>query len=143
MLLTLIGLLGYYICNLLSLVTAVKRRGDIRSGIMVVRLSGKQKVRGSSPAKGYLFLRSVGIPSRYLVLVMNHNIKLLQVCSKHNSSMFLIIFSLLTDIVQRTFCQTFNVLFKQFRTSIYNRYLYPRKYNYIVSISFLKFLSIL
>jgi len=31
---------------------------------LVVRLPGKQKMRGSSPAKGYLFLRSVDIPSR-------------------------------------------------------------------------------
>ncbi len=42
---------------------------------MLVRLPGKQKVRGSSPAKEYQFLRSVGIPSRCLVLFMSHSIR--------------------------------------------------------------------
>ena len=49
---------------------------------MVVRLPGDQKVRGSSSTKGYLFLRSVGILSRCLVLVMSHNIRLLQLTSR-------------------------------------------------------------
>ncbi len=42
---------------------------------MVVHLPGKQKLRSSSLAKGYLFHRSVGIPSRCLILGMSHNIK--------------------------------------------------------------------
>jgi len=37
----------------------VKRGGDSRSGIMVVRLLGKQKLRGSNVVKGYLFVRSI------------------------------------------------------------------------------------
>jgi hypothetical protein len=55
---------------------------------MVVRLPGKQKVRSSSLAKEYLFLRSIGIPSRCLVPIMSHNIRHshCSVCSKDTRS---------------------------------------------------------
>ncbi len=61
-------------------------------------LPGKKKVRGSSPAKGYLFLCSLGIPSRCLVLVITSDTYMFTMMNKlFSSSLSLTIYRLKTN----------------------------------------------